>query len=185
MSLMQQKFSMSSQHLPNGKKAITIAPISESELDQSKKEKEIFINSLLGKKLAGFSFQDINGKKLDSNGVKGKMVVMNFWFTGCKPCIAEMPELNKLVNDYKEKNTVFIAVSFDNKETIQKFITKRPFNYNLVTDQQSYIDKLNATGYPVHIITDTDGIVRKVVVGFNEDTIEQLRNTMEKMINKQ
>ena len=184
MLLMRQKFSMSSQILPDGKKAVTIAPISESELDQSKQEKEKFISSLVGKKLPRFSFEDINGKKIDSNTINGKMVVMNLWFTGCKPCVSEIPELNELANDYKENNIVFIAVSFDSKETIQHFKAKRPFDYLLVSDQQNYIDRLNATNYPVHIVTDKEGVILKVVVGFSEDTIGQLRYSIEKMVKK-
>src|SRR5262249_36421167 len=136
--------------------------------------------SLLGKKLPGFSFADMNGNKLDSNNTKGKIVVMNFWFTACKPCVMEIPELSNLVNDHVNKGVLFIAITFDSKEAVQKFLVKRPFSYQVVADEKDYPGKLNVTDYPVHIIADENGIIRDVIAGYGEGTIEQLRDTIEK-----
>jgi thiol-disulfide isomerase/thioredoxin len=182
MSVMQQKFTMNSQNLPNGKRSITIIPISESELEQSKKEKDVYRNSFLGKKLPGFSLVDMNDNKLDSNNTKGKIVVLNFWFTACKPCVMEIPELSRLENDYKNNEVIFIAITFDSKESVQQFLVKRSFTYLMVASEKNYPEKLNVTDYPLHIVVDENGIVKNVINGYSDDTIEQLRETIEKIL---
>ena len=67
---------------------------------------------------------------------KGKWVVVNYWATWCKPCITEMPELNKLYQDSKAKNITVIGVSFDpmSREDINQFAKKYHIDYPLVTE---------------------------------------------------
>lgn len=48
-----------------------------------------------------FSVTDINGNEYSLESLKGKIIVLNFWFVECKPCVQEMPELNELVEIYK------------------------------------------------------------------------------------
>jgi Thiol-disulfide isomerase and thioredoxins len=180
LSIMKGKFSVSTQNLPDGKKVLTIIPLSETEMDQSKKEKEVFIKSLLDKKLAGFSFHDINGNLLDGDKLRGKIVVLNFWFTACKPCIMEMPALNKLVSTYKGKSVVFIAPTFDRTQLTKQFLTKRQFDYIIIPEARSYMDSLNVTIFPTHLVVDRNGIIRKVIVGYSEEVTKEIAE----MINK-
>ena len=70
----------------------------------------------------------LNTTNVDFNQLKGKVIFVNFWATWCPPCVAEMPEIQKLYNDYKEK-VVFLFVTNDDWETVQKFLTKN--NYHL------------------------------------------------------
>jgi cytochrome oxidase Cu insertion factor (SCO1/SenC/PrrC family) len=59
-----------------------------------KAEKE-FRKKLNGTIIDELSFEDNDGLKFNLNNLKGKVIVLNFWFTQCKPCVAEFPELNK------------------------------------------------------------------------------------------
>jgi hypothetical protein len=58
-------------------------------------------SELIGTDASNFSVTDINGNEYSLNSLKGKIIVMNFWFVECKPCAMEMPELNELVKNYK------------------------------------------------------------------------------------
>jgi len=89
---------------------------------------EAFKKSLLAKSLADFNFEDISGNKLQKSHLKGKVIVINFWFTSCQPCISEMPLLNNLVAAYKDTNVVFIAPALSSKESIDKFLKKYKFD---------------------------------------------------------
>ena len=66
-------------------------------------ESASFDAALKGKPLPDFVFKDILGNTYTPEDIKGKVVVINFWFMSCAPCIEEMPELNKIV-DVLEKN---------------------------------------------------------------------------------
>ncbi len=72
----------------------------------------------------------LNSDNIDFNTLKDKVVFVNFWATWCPPCIAEMPEIQKLYNDYKNK-VVFLFVTNDNWKKVNKFYTEN--NYNLPT----------------------------------------------------
>jgi thiol-disulfide isomerase/thioredoxin len=60
------------------------------------------------------NFKDaISGKAMSIEGLKGKVVVIDFWATWCGPCVAEMPHMKELYAEYKDKGVEFIGVSLD------------------------------------------------------------------------
>ncbi|MCF2502138.1 TlpA family protein disulfide reductase [Dyadobacter sp. CY107] len=125
-----------------------------------------YANYLLkGKPLPGLNYTDLQGKVFDDQTLNGKIVVLKFWFIGCKPCVAEMPELNKLVARYKDrKDIVFVSLAFDSAEKLKKFLTQKQFDYAVVAGQQDYImNTLGIKAAPTHIILSKEGLVDKVV----------------------
>jgi peroxiredoxin len=133
-----------------------------------------FKKSLLGKPLHDFKFEDILGNKLEKKKLEGKVIVINFWFTSCQPCISEMPLLNNLVEAYKDTNVVFIAPAISSIESIDRFLKKYTFNYQIVADQEDYASLLKVENFPTHIIVDRKGIVRQVEIGYNPHIKETL-----------
>ena len=83
---------------------------------------------------------DIRGKQYNFELLKSNVIILNFWFAACMPCIAEMPELNKLVEEWNEKNVIFLAISLNSKEEIEKFLEKREFNYKNISSLQTNKD---------------------------------------------
>lgn len=79
--------------------------------------------------LAGIQFKDMNGKVVDLGDLKGKVVFLNFWATWCPPCLAEMPSVNQLYEQYKnDKDVVFILADADgNLPKSQKFMDKKGY----------------------------------------------------------
>ncbi len=126
-------------------------------------------HKMVGKPIPDFNFTDIDGNKYDSINIKGKVVVLKFWFIGCAPCVAEMPDLNTLVTKYKNDSILFLSLAFDKKERIQKFLATNLFNYKVVSGQKNYIvNTLNVQIYPTHIIINKEGLVIKVVNKFKD-----------------
>src|SRR5216684_6768979 len=74
----------------------------------------------------------IEGKTFNSKTMIGKTVVYNFWFTSCKPCVAEIPALNMLAGKYKSDTVLFIAITFDEKGKIDKFLETTRFDFQIV-----------------------------------------------------
>jgi peroxiredoxin len=122
-----------------------------------------------GKPFPNFHYVDLNGKVYTSANTKGKIVVLKAWFTSCIPCVAEMPELNKLVDKYKNrKDIIFVSIAFDSKEKLQKFAKRTLFKYSIVPVSADYIqDTLHATGYPAHWVINKQGVV--VSMSYNSD----------------
>lgn len=80
-------------------------------------------------KAPDFKAATINGDTIELKKLRGKVVVINFWFIGCAPCIAEIPALNKLAEEYESEDVVFIAFSENTKKAIlDEFLPKYTFN---------------------------------------------------------
>jgi thiol-disulfide isomerase/thioredoxin len=135
---------------------------------------DAFKKSLLKKPLPDFNFEDISGNKLKKKDFAGKVIVINFWFTSCQPCINEMPLLNNLVAAYNDTNVVFIAPALSAKESIERFLKKYQFDYQIVPEQEDYATKLKVENFPTHIIVDKKGIIRFVEIGYNPHIKETL-----------
>ncbi len=179
--LMKTKFSMRQENI-DGKKVITIFPTDESETAKFNAKMKAFREELIGKKIESFKFADLNDKKWNSKDLKGKVVVMNFWFTGCKPCIQEMPLLNEVVAANKDKAILFIAPAPEEKPQINKFLQKYQFDYNIIPSSTNYADKLGIEVYPTHFIIDKEGVIRQVLIGYSADIKDKLQQEINKLL---
>jgi len=116
---------------------------------------------MVGKPFPQFSYTDLNGVTYNPQNTKGKILVVKGWFISCAPCVAEMPELNKLTEKYKDrKDIIFVSLATDPKKALQSFVKRTPFNYAVVPVKQDYImNSLHATGFPVHWVINKQGVV--------------------------
>ena len=89
-----------------------------------------------------------------------KNYVINFWFTSCPPCIAEIEWLNKLKKEYQSEELGFLAISFESKESLGSFLEARDFNFkHFYLEQQQINENYLTIGYPTTIILDKTGKV--------------------------
>lgn len=106
-----------------------------------------------------FIAKDLDGNKVDLKDYAGKVVALNFWFIGCKPCIMEMPELNELVEEYKKEGVEFLAIALDSPTSIKVFLKKMDFEYDILPDGRSIARQYGVSGYPTHLLIDKSGKV--------------------------
>jgi peroxiredoxin len=154
----------------------------QSDADSEKQMVENFRKSLLGKSMADFDFKDIKGNKLSKKKLEGKVIVMNLWFTACQPCRVEMPLLNQLTDEYKNKNVVFIAPALDEAKYVAKFLQKNTFNYQIVAGQEAYANKMKVEIFPTHLITDKKGVIQEVIVGYHADIKDKLGKVIDGLL---
>lgn len=109
--------------------------------------------------------KDYNWKLVDENGetynfetAKGKVVLINFWATWCPPCIAEMPNMEKLYRDYKDE-VVFLFVSNESQEIISKFKTKNNYDFVVYSPLTSNPKLLDISTIPRTFVLDKQGHV--------------------------
>lgn len=146
-----------------------------------------FDAALKGKPLPDFVFKDILGNTYTPEDIKGKVVVINFWFMSCAPCIEEMPELNKLVEEYENNNDVlFLALTLDEKGSmLNKFLETNVFNYNIIPDSQDYImNKLQVNSFPTHIVLDKNSNVVFTFSGYTPQVGELIKSSIISFLEK-
>jgi len=123
-----------------------------------------------GKELPSFNFTDLNGNVYNKETIKGKTLVLKCWFINCVPCVKEMPELNQLVKQYRNRNDLlFVSLAFDSPEKLKTFLTKTKFDYAVVGDQEDYLlNQLKISGYPTHLLVNDEGKILKVVNNYKQ-----------------
>lgn len=111
-------------------------------------------------KAPAFELTDINGNSISSNATEGKVVVLNFWFIGCKPCLEEIPELNEVYEKYeKNPDVVFVSITFDEAKKVKKKLDKYNIKYPIVADGQEACELFEVAGYPTNMVIDKAGNV--------------------------
>ena len=115
-------------------------------------------SELIGKSGPEFEMVDINGNTISSDDTRGKVVVFNFWFTTCKPCIDEIPELNEVYEKYKNNsNVIFASITFDEIKKVESFLEKHPLEYPVVAESMEIIELFGIQGFPTNLILDKEG----------------------------
>jgi peroxiredoxin len=109
-----------------------------------------------------FTLTDLDGNLVRLSDFRGKVVFLNFWAIGCPPCRAEMPEMEELYQEYKDKDVVIIGVNLGEfRSSVQSFVEENGYSWTFVIDSTGQVtwDYL-ITAIPTSFFIDEDGIIR-------------------------
>ena len=127
--------------------------------------------------LNGLNTESINFSELENN-----VVFVNFWATWCPPCRAEMPMIQNLYNDYKDKVS-FVFVTNESWETVEKFYIKNEYNLPSYNSQSLPPNKLTETNsIPASYLIDKEGNILISKVGSANWNSNKVRNLLDKLI---
>jgi peroxiredoxin len=117
--------------------------------------------SHIGKSFPDFKARDINGKYFSDSLLRGKITLINLWFEGCRPCIAEFKRLNEIFANFQNNKLFnFITFTFDDYSKINESITKYSLKFPVIHISEIECHRLNfGAGFPTNIIVDKDGKV--------------------------
>lgn len=135
-----------------------------------------------GEKAFDFIVTDLEGKTIKLSALKGKVVVLNFWFTRCGPCIVEMPKLNELVEEFKNKEVVFLAITFNKKGIVENFLDEKIFNYTIAPNANDVITMYGVQSYPTSIIINKKGEIVLKEIGYRTNIKTVLSNTIKSLL---
>jgi len=144
-------------------------------------------NKMIGEKAPEFEVKDIYGNSFSSEKLKGKIVVLNFWFIKCKPCVDEIPELNNVYRNFQsDTNIVFISTTFDKQDKVESFLHGNPINYNVVANANEMCDLFNITAFPTNIVIDAEGNYCSFLSGgfprIGEEITNQINEALESQL---
>lgn len=126
-------------------------------------KRELHYYKMEGKNFPDFKAKNLQEKIVDNKSLNGKTTVFKTWFIACKPCIAEMPELNKIVDKYQNDDFQFISLALDEATELKKFLESQEFKYAVLPNQEDLIqNQLKLNTYPTHLVIDKSGKIEKV-----------------------
>jgi thiol-disulfide isomerase/thioredoxin len=106
-----------------------------------------------------FSLEDLSGKRLSLKDLKGKVVFLNFWATWCVPCRQEMPFMEALYREFKDRGLEVVAVNFrEDKKTAQKFFAELGLTFKALVDLDGGVsNEYGAWSLPLTYVIDRKG----------------------------
>ena len=100
----------------------------------------------------------IGGPRLTLSSLRGKVVVLNFWFIGCPVCRAMKPQLNEFKAQFADReDIVFLAVTGDPEGKVREYLKKEPFDYLQATDSADALAAFKHVVYPKNIVISRTG----------------------------
>ena len=105
-----------------------------------------------------FDAPDIDAKWINSAQLKGKVIVLNFWFIGCVGCMDEIPKLQATANKFRNNSdVVFIAVATNTPQELRRFRDREGFTYRHIGQALALSNLFGVVGYPKNIVIGRDG----------------------------
>ena len=140
-----------------------------------------------GNKAYDFTLLDREGKEISLSSLRGKVVFLNFWASWCGPCKAEMPDMQKVHEEYKDKDVVILAVNItalekNGIEDVNKFLKANKFTFPVLYDKEGAVSvQYRVSRIPTTYILNKDGIIANFVTGaLSEKRIkEEIQAAME------
>lgn len=141
---------------------------------------------LSGKRAAAFTLPDLAGNVVTSLAeLHGKVVLVDFWATWCKPCQTELPELQKLHQQYAPQGVVVLGVSIDKvRGNALEMVDRLGLSFKVLHDADGkVVAAYDPLTMPTNYVIDRDGVVRFVNEGFRGAAdIAKLRGQLEQLI---
>lgn len=135
------------------------------------------IEGIIGKKAPDFSLRDINDRVINLSAMRGKVVIINFWATWCPPCRAEMPSLNNLYRELRNKGLEVIAISTDRSASVVKdYLSKNPLDITIVVDSDNKVSRqFKVFSIPTTFLIDRNGIIIERYLGEENWTSPEIK----------
>jgi thiol-disulfide isomerase/thioredoxin len=136
----------------------------------------------VGEKALDFIVSDMEGNTTKLSDLKGKVVVLNFWFTKCGPCVMEMPSLNNIVETFKDKSVEFIAITFNKKQLIEQFLETHKFDYKIAPNANDIITMYGVQSYPTSIVINQKGEIVLKELGYRTNIESVLTQSIKSLL---
>jgi len=164
-------------------KAVALRPASAEEKQRMKVAQNELQGTLRNEGPAStFAATDLNGTSYTLESLKGKIIVMNFWFIECKPCLLEMPDLNALVEKHKKEDIVFLGFALNDSRKLETFLKKTDFAYTVIPNSNPIARDYGVSGYPTHIVIDQNSDIAYSTSGLSSVTIQNLEKAIENLL---
>lgn len=130
-----------------------------------------------------FALKDYAGRVVTLSSLRGSVVVVNFWATWCKPCVVEIPSMERLVEQMKDKPFRLLAVSVDDDwPTVRRFFAGGTPLTILLDPSKQTPGRYGTQKFPESFIIDRDGNVRYYVISDRDWSQPNVRACMESLL---
>src|SRR6266404_1486271 len=123
---------------------------------------------VIGKPAPSLKAKALDGKPVDLHSLRGKVVLLYFWTTWCGPCKRQLPGIEKIQNEFRDKGLVVLGVSVgEEKATVAKFLKTIALTYPIIqlSDGNEVVADLAINAFPTIVLIDREGKIASYEVG--------------------
>ena len=125
-----------------------------------------------------------NGDTFTLSDHKDEVVMLNFWATWCSPCVGELPEIQRLVDENIEGFTFLAIDCAEAKSTVDKFLQENGYTFSVAYDEDMAIESLYPTDGIPYTVLIKNGVVEKTFLGRPEDPYTEYKTAVEELLAK-
>jgi len=120
-----------------------------------------------------FTLRDLKGNEISLSDYRGKIVILNFWTTWCKPCRVEIPGFVEIYEEYKNKGMEILGISLDRagSEQILKFVEENKISYPVLLGTKKIATDYEIQVIPITYIIDKKGKTRHKHIGYMDKNV--------------
>ncbi len=126
------------------------------------------VRAQVGSIAPDFELKDVNtGQMVKLSELRGRPVWVNFWASWCPPCAEEMPEMQKLYDQYRHSGLALLGVNVqESQEAVRSFTARGNFDWTFLLDPDGkVVDRYMVGGLPTHFFIDEQGAIRAIYAG--------------------
>ena len=122
---------------------------------------------VVGTAVEDFQLVDLSGKMQSLSQYRGKIVLLNFWATWCKPCTTEMPAMQTIYDKLRDKGFVVLAVNeLEDDAKVREHIKQYGHTFPVLMDRDNKVaNQFGVFGLPVSVFIDEKGLVQEYIKG--------------------
>ncbi|MGV3540821.1 MAG: TlpA disulfide reductase family protein [Rufibacter sp.] len=152
------------------KKAEVPEPEKASEIKERGKGAPVMVGT-------GFVMQGLDGKTISFESLKGKVIFLNIWATWCPPCVAEMPNIQKLYEKVGSDKIAFVMLSVDQAglPKVKNYIAKKGYTFPVYVPHSNFPPEFESPSIPTTYIISPKGKIVAKQVGMAEYDTKEMR----------
>lgn len=112
---------------------------------------------------------DLNDNKFQLSDYRGKVVVLDFWYTSCLPCIKLIQDFQLIKKEMNRDDVIFVGVNgVDKKERIAHFMEKKNMNFKSIYNAKDALAAYKIAAYPAYYVIDKEGKIQLASTGYSD-----------------
>ncbi len=135
----------------------------------------------LSKDAYQWQFKTLDGQQVNLAALENEVVFLNFWATWCPPCVAEMPAIQKLYNDYGNK-VAFLLVTSEDAKTVNRFMRKKELDMPIYLNQYQPPEAFSTSTIPTTYIISKNGEVVMEKEGAARWNSKKVQNILDDLV---
>ncbi|MDY6912410.1 MAG: TlpA disulfide reductase family protein [Chloroflexota bacterium] len=121
----------------------------------------------VGRLAPDFTLTTLDGASITLSDLRGKTVFINFWATWCPPCRAEMPDIEAIYQEYKDRDVEVIGVDLVKKpDSVRQLVQEGGYNWTFAIDSTGEVaNTYLVAGIPTSVFIDRQGVIHAIRIG--------------------